>query len=492
MRIPSRTRPALLILPILAGLLAAWPAGAPATAASLRFGDPAFAQAWTRTDGPVAGRQATRSWYWGPSPGMIMREPFAGLPGGSHLVQYFDKSRMEVNDPNGDRASKWFVTNGLLTVELISGRIQTGLTTYEDRGPAAIPLASDTDDPNAPTYASFRAVSNTPLGDHPMADHTGAQVTATIDVNGRVGQDPSRALDATRLAHYEPRTKHNIPGVFWTFLNASGPVNEGSLRTGPLSDPWNFATGLPISEAYWARVKIAGVQQWALIQAYERRALTYVPANPPEWRVQMGNIGQHYFQFRYGALPVALNETLNRMAAAPSYHFASLLTLKTASLVLPFARQAGDYQAPNRTHFVQQATDGTSEIITIGPTLYLKAGAGAWQKAPPSYNGALDLSSLIGVLQYARDIKALPDEVVNGVAARRLHMTLDPTVLPTITGLSYSAAEGDVWIAKTGGMMVRQQTTITLAPGAGQQGFLVATIDFSQFGEAVRIDAPIP
>ena len=110
----------------------------------------------------------------------------------------------------------------------------------------------------------------------------------------------------------------------------------------------------------------------------------------------------------------------------------------------------------------------------------------------PSYNGALDLSSLIGVLQYARDIKALPDETLNGVAARRLHMTLEPSVLPTITGLSYSAAEGDVWIAKSGGMMIRQQTTITLAPGAGQQGFLVATIDFSQFGEAVRIDAPIP
>ena len=89
-------------------------------------------------------------------------------------MQYFDKSRMELNDPNGDRELQVVVTNGLLTVELISGRIQIGLTAYEDRGPAAIPLASDTDDPTAPTYTSFRAVSNTPLGDHPAADHTGA------------------------------------------------------------------------------------------------------------------------------------------------------------------------------------------------------------------------------------------------------------------------------------------------------------------------------
>ena len=43
-----------------------------------------------------------------------------------------------------------------------------------------------------------------------------------------------------------------------------------------------------------------------LIQAYERRVLTYNPANPPAFQVEMGNIGLHYYDWRYnnaGACP---------------------------------------------------------------------------------------------------------------------------------------------------------------------------------------------
>jgi hypothetical protein len=473
-----------------AGLIVA----GPATAVELRYADPAFQQVWTRTDGPVAAGQVGRSWYWGPAPGMIVREPFAGLPGGSHLVQYFDKSRMEINDPNGDRNSKWFVTNGLLSIELISGRIQTGLTSYENRAPAGIPLASDTDDTTAPTYASFLSVSNTSRGDHPANAVPGAAVTATIDKAGHVGQDAGRAMDVTRIAYYEPKTHHNIPGVFWTFLNATGPVREGgATRTAPLSDPWNFATGLPISEAYWARVKIAGAPQWVLIQAYERRVLTFVPANDPQWRVQMGNIGQHYYEYRYGTAAATLGNAVARMAAAPSYHFESLIQLKSGNLTVPYARQAGDFQAPDRTHFVQQSLEGTSEVITIGATTYLSdtTTGGRWQKlGAGSSAGSIDLSSLFGVLQYAHDVTSAPDATINGVPSRRLHMTLEPGVLPVVPGLSYSAADADVYLAADSGLVTRLQTNVTLAANSNRQGFLVATVDFSRFGQAVTIRPP--
>ena len=40
-----------------------------------------------------------------------------------------------------------------------------------------------------------------------------------------------------------------------------------------------------------------------LIQPYERRVLTYVPTAPEGFKVQMGNIGQHYYQWRYGTIP---------------------------------------------------------------------------------------------------------------------------------------------------------------------------------------------
>jgi hypothetical protein len=36
-----------------------------------------------------------------------------------------------------------------------------------------------------------------------------------------------------------------------------------------------------------------------LIQAFERRVLTYTPDNPPGFTVEYGNIGRHYYTWRY-------------------------------------------------------------------------------------------------------------------------------------------------------------------------------------------------
>ena len=38
-----------------------------------------------------------------------------------------------------------------------------------------------------------------------------------------------------------------------------------------------------------------------LVQVFERRVLSYNPANPQAFRVEMGNVGQHYFAWRYAA-----------------------------------------------------------------------------------------------------------------------------------------------------------------------------------------------
>jgi hypothetical protein len=81
----------------------------------------------------------------------------------------------------------------------------------------------------------------------------------------------------------------------------AGPVLEGGkVVTARLSDPWFYGVGLPISEPYWAFVKIAGQPDVEVyIQAYQRRVLTYVPSAPEGFQVQMGNIGQHYYDWRY-------------------------------------------------------------------------------------------------------------------------------------------------------------------------------------------------
>ncbi len=276
-----------------------------ASAQNVQFGDPNFQLTWNRTDLPVQQGVVSRSWYWGPltSPTRIMFEQYVDAPDGTgkRLVQYFDKSRMEINNPNADRHNPFFVTNGLLTVELITGRMQIGNSTFVQRDPANIDIASDVDDSTAPTYASFAGVISLPSG-----DRTGQYATQTINRAGEVGNDPSKASDpGSQFVHYEGATQHNIPKVMWDFLNQVGPVYvNGQFVQQRLNDPWFYASGYPIAEPFWAEVKIAGAANTAvLIQPFQRRVLTYVPSAPAGFKVQMGNIGQHYYDWRYGQSP---------------------------------------------------------------------------------------------------------------------------------------------------------------------------------------------
>ena len=267
------------------------------------YADPAFKRVWDRTDSVVAEGRIPRTWFWGPgpnTPGLL--EQYNQGANRLRLVQYFDKSRMEINNPQGDRNNAFFVTNGLLTVELISGFIQVGDADFVKYRPACIPMSGDFGDTNAPTYFAFQGVSNTQAGDHNAPDRTGQNATETIDRNGTTGNDPSKAsVPGVKFAYYEPTTKHNVPQIFWDFLNSSGPVKnaQGQVVNERLIDPWNYASGLPISEPYWAKASIQGQVKDVLIQAYERRALTYVPSNPAGFQVEMANIGQHYFDWRY-------------------------------------------------------------------------------------------------------------------------------------------------------------------------------------------------
>ncbi len=65
---------------------------------------------------------------------------------------------------------------------------------------------------------------------------------------------------------------------------------------------WVRVLGLPITEPYWVKAKIGGVEKDVLVQLFERRVLTYTPSNPPGWQVEMGNVGRHYWECRYGAI----------------------------------------------------------------------------------------------------------------------------------------------------------------------------------------------
>src|SRR5438105_3154767 len=111
-------------------------------AAAVDFAHPTFKRLWDRTDSLVASGQVSRTWFWGPEPKAIAQEQYVDAPSGTgtRLVQYFDKSRMEINDPNADQSTPWFVTNGLLTIELISGQMQIGNNAFVNRFSAGLPI----------------------------------------------------------------------------------------------------------------------------------------------------------------------------------------------------------------------------------------------------------------------------------------------------------------------------------------------------------------
>ena len=47
-------------------------------------------------------------------------------------------------------------------------------------------------------------------------------------------------------------------------------------------------------------MRVGGVERDVLLQCFERRCLTSTPSNPAGFQVEMGNGGQHSYQWRYG------------------------------------------------------------------------------------------------------------------------------------------------------------------------------------------------
>ncbi len=267
--------------------------------ASESFANPAFSKLWNRTDNQVANGSVSRTFLWGPQPNTAgLQEDYSEAPGGQRLVQYFDKSRMEITNLAGDQSSPYYVTNGLIANELMSGRMQTGDNRFEIREPAGIGVAGDSDDTSGPTYMTLGRLTV------PANNDTNILVAASVDRDGNVRTDVGdygKKYQAS-YQYYAPETKHNIAGPFWTFLNQNGLTQNaaGQPVQGRLFEPVFYATGLPTTEAYWAQVKVAGQVKDVLVQAFERRVLTFTPSNTPAFQVEMGNVGQHYYKWRYG------------------------------------------------------------------------------------------------------------------------------------------------------------------------------------------------
>ena len=110
--------------------------------ASSSFADSAFQIQWQAGEGITPN-------FWGPLALSHdgQQEPYKEMSGGTRLVQYFDKGRMEAGASS-------IVTSGLLATELITGKVQMGDSTYESRTAAKIAVAGDPTN-SGPTYADI-------------------------------------------------------------------------------------------------------------------------------------------------------------------------------------------------------------------------------------------------------------------------------------------------------------------------------------------------
>jgi hypothetical protein len=258
-----------LLSTIIVTLIAVVCTAAPLDAAA-SFADPAFQTQWQQGEAIAPN-------FWGPlaGAGPGQQEPYVEAPGGQRLVQYFDKGRMELT--NGT------VTNGLLATEIVRGQIQVGNNAFQPKSSPAIPIAGDPDNPS-PTYAQLGTSAASLLA--PTPTRPGAFITVMIDATGAAmdGGGFAGISMTPPIGAYDGTTQHNVLGVFADYRNTVG------LAT----------IGLAISEPFRANVKVAGQQRTVFVQVFERRVLTYTSSNDPRFQVEMGNIGAHYYQWRYG------------------------------------------------------------------------------------------------------------------------------------------------------------------------------------------------
>ncbi len=183
-------------------------------AALVPFASPAFGAAWSPVDEPVASGAVQRPYLWGAGPSSAgLSEPYRDAPGGMRLVQYFDKARMELTDP-----ARGTVTTGLLTRELVTGRIQIGDSpaSIEVRGRGSTTAIVGDASNLYPTYSQLRDQI-----DRPQPDTTGQFVTDALTLPPDATADTPLAVQSggmaraaddpnAQLLHFVPETGQTI------------------------------------------------------------------------------------------------------------------------------------------------------------------------------------------------------------------------------------------------------------------------------------------
>ncbi len=244
-----------------------------------------LARRWASDDAVVANGDQRRLFMWGSQVLSSGSEPWAGAPGGNRTVWYFAKARMEITNPAANSDDPWYVSSGLLVDELVGSYIQTGDYTTVPHAPADIAVVGDAvNAAQTITYRDLRPIA-TIANENRSTPRPNAPVVETVGKGGVVATDQRFGGYNVRLGMFHDTKGHNIASVFTDAI--------------PLDQLLRLA-GHPISEPYWLSVPSNGRLTDVLIQAFDRRVLVYTPSNPVATRVEWGDVGRHYAQWRYG------------------------------------------------------------------------------------------------------------------------------------------------------------------------------------------------
>lgn len=268
---------------------------------SLQSAAPPIAAIWSSTDGSIDHGKADYTWLWGPAIRAESKAPYLNSPGNERSVYYFDKARMEINHPSADPNSPWYVTSGLLVREMISGQVQVGDNTYVQASPAQVPITGDMENnPLSPTYATLAPLASigAAIPSRRAPSKVGQPITALLHADGTVASDGVPG-SSVHVGSYDSHLGHNLPDVFSDWMRS-------------LPKSWVYVTGYPLTEPYWVNTIVGGKQKQVLVQAFERRVLTYTPDNPAGWQVETGNAGLHYRLWR--GLKTPSDPKLTRLA----------------------------------------------------------------------------------------------------------------------------------------------------------------------------------
>jgi type IV secretory pathway VirB3-like protein len=326
------------------------------------FSEGAFEKRWEATDGAMPD---DRSWTWGPgslSPGIIEEYAHKNLTTNKRLVQYFDKARMEINNPAEIRDRVWFVHTGLLVKEMIEGKIQVSDSDTVDRASPETPIAGDPPPTNnSPAYSKLKPhLAGVERDDGKLRQVVKQQMSK----EGKVSTLDTAPVNVTYAA-YIGETRHYVPDIFNNYLN--GPIHAmlqslrpghcGRSNTGEGCDiNWVYLVGLPVTEPYWVRATVGGTEKDVLFQAFERRVLTYTPTNTAKYKIEMGNVGLHYYRWRY-----------------PNGPYTPLKTANLQATTLPTSTEANRQQNVS----VTMRNDGTGEWTSAGGTRSLSRAPSA-------------------------------------------------------------------------------------------------------------------